>query len=282
MSKIKSYIGVKFVTVILSVIGLLLVVPLGAFNHSLKFFCQIWIYYYIFQYLSSYYGEKEILTILIFLAIPAIIIYGSIYLYLPHSPYKLPSLISPLIGIIIGFILLKLKRDHKVLITYSLVLITLLISFSGFKIWLHKFNYGTFTGKVGVVPSPNFHLKDGNNNIINIKSLNNNRMVILDFWTTSCTPCFKNFPLFESYFKKYKDDSSINFFSVNIPNRGESIGVAENIIKDLGYTFPVLYTPNDSILNLLNFNIVPTVIVIDKHKNIIYRGDLNGIKRLGI
>jgi len=34
-----------------------------------------------------------------------------------------------------------------------------------------------------------------------------NKLIVLDFWTTTCGVCFKSFPDYEKIYLKYKDNS---------------------------------------------------------------------------
>jgi len=46
-------------------------------------------------------------------------------------------------------------------------------------------------------------------------NLNKNKIVVLDFWTTSCSVCFSKFPALEDTYIKYKNDPNIEIYSVN-------------------------------------------------------------------
>src|SRR5690606_11453789 len=61
---------------------------------------------------------------------------------------------------------------------------------------------------------PNLNLIDQNGDRVELLE---NKMIILDFWTTNCGVCFKKFPDFERIMKKYDSNSNIVFYAVNMP-----------------------------------------------------------------
>ena len=122
--------------------------------------------------------------------------------------------------------------------------------------------------------------------MINLKGNNftntelKNKIVIFDFWTTSCGVCFRKFPILQEEFVKYKNTPGIEFYAVNIPLKRDSIGAAKRIISEYPYTFPVLYAKSDSLAKLFKVFAYPTVIIILNGEEIIFRGNIEGIDEI--
>lgn len=108
--------------------------------------------------------------------------------------------------------------------------------------------------------------------------------ILLDFWTSSCGVCYKKFPQLQSLFDRVeKGKTDVTVASVFVPclkNEQENKGVS--IIDSIGYTFPVWsITQKDTLLKVLGIDGYPTVILLDKSKNVIYKGGLEkAIKKL--
>ncbi|GEO11090.1 TlpA family protein disulfide reductase [Segetibacter aerophilus] len=65
--------------------------------------------------------------------------------------------------------------------------------------------------------APNFALPDTAENVFNLKSVNN-KVVILDFWFTTCAPCINEIPAFKNLYSAYKPSGNVVFVSVCIDN----------------------------------------------------------------
>ncbi len=66
-------------------------------------------------------------------------------------------------------------------------------------------------------PVVNFSLKDTFENIVQLKEFKD-KILILDFWFTSCAPCIMDFPYLKKLQTHYKDSSNIIFISICIDN----------------------------------------------------------------
>jgi len=89
-----------------------------------------------------------------------------------------------------------------------------------------------------------------------------NKIIVLDFWTTSCGVCFSAFPNYEKLFLEFKDDPLVNIYSINIPIKRDTVGFAKKRIEKYKYQFPVLYADSDSIPKELDFNTYPHLVII--------------------
>lgn len=88
--------------------------------------------------------------------------------------------------------------------------------------------------------------------------------IVLNLWASWCSPCKREMPHFENAFKENKD---IQFLMVNMTS-GDTISDAKNLIKDNGYTFPVLFDTRSEAAYAYNASSLPITFFIDKDGNI--------------
>jgi thiol-disulfide isomerase/thioredoxin len=104
--------------------------------------------------------------------------------------------------------------------------------------------------------------------------LQEDKIIVLDFWSTSCGICFEKFPNLEDTFQKYKNNSKVQIYTVNVPLQGEKFEETTKILDSIGYNFPKLYAQSaKEVETKLNFNLFPHLIVI-KNGKIRYDGQL--------
>ena len=113
--------------------------------------------------------------------------------------------------------------------------------------------------------SPKIILYSENNTPIRLDTVQG-KTFILDFWTTSCSVCFKKFPAYEKIFLAYKNDPSVELYVVNIPTRKDTLGKAKKMIDQYNYKFPKLYAKSDSIPASLGFNRYPHLVFLKNGK----------------
>ena len=191
---------------------------------------------------------------------------------------SLPDFLIHCLGILFGFIYYKSNKLIGVTVTILAFCFVLYMFFDGYDRWFHKLNFGTFYYTVSE-EVPEFIMINSKGIDFTNKDLNN-KIVIFDFWTTSCGVCFRKFPILQEKFVKYKNMPGIEFYAVNIPWRRDAIGSAEKIISEYPYTFPILYAKSDSLAKLFKVFAYPTVIIIRNGEEIIFRGNIEGIDEI--
>jgi thiol-disulfide isomerase/thioredoxin len=192
------------------------------------------------------------------------------------SLISLPELLLHTLGIICGFFYWQLKKPANVLTVFVGCLITVFMFYQGWDYWLHKLNHGTFTGKVTPYILPvKFEAFGEQKNMINDNNFAN-KIVVLDFWTTTCGVCFRKFPQLQAFDEKYKSDSSVVVLAVNTPIEEDKPAQAFNDIRERGYTFPVVITKDEDMAEKLGVKGYPTTFVINRNGQIIFKGDIEG------
>ncbi|MCR5861887.1 TlpA family protein disulfide reductase [Flavobacterium sp. J372] len=98
------------------------------------------------------------------------------------------------------------------------------------------------------------------------------KIIVLDLWNSSCGSCIKAFPKFEALAHEFKNDTTIEFYSLNIPIR--KVDEKDRVKKFTDkYSFSKLYADMNA-SKALNITAVPQYLIVDKNQNIAYIGGL--------
>lgn len=149
--------------------------------------------------------------------------------------------------------------------TKWLIILILIVSF----IFVIKMQNGTSGSVEGKALS--FSLEDIDGNILSLDKQDSN--VILFFWATWCPYCRNKIPKLNEAYPKMQA-SEIELWAINV---GESKSRAEGFAKKHSVQFPVLLDHKQQVAGKYKVLGLPTFILINKDKNIIFRGyDLPG------
>lgn len=174
----------------------------------------------------------------------------------------LPYLIFTPIISLLGF---WAFRTQKKLISISLLFLILIIAYF-FQINYFSFYHNNKAEKNIPFPKVEFIDKEGKSFVIN-----QNKIVILDFWSTNCGICFKKFPELEKIYLEYKNNPNIEIYAVNVPLKNDNFNKTKKILDSIGYTFPKIYAKSaKEIDDLLKIHSFPHLLII---KNGIIRYD---------
>lgn len=98
------------------------------------------------------------------------------------------------------------------------------------------------------------------------------KITVLDFWNTSCKPCFEKFPYYEKISEKYQHPE-IAFYSVNIPLKNQTFEARTQVAEKLNYSYTTLYGESmKTVQDALGFNAYPHLIIL-KDSTVIYSGN---------
>jgi thiol-disulfide isomerase/thioredoxin len=223
--------------------------------------------------------EKHLSTGLIVLALMIGVWFLNIPIRILDFNGSLLSLPDPLVhslGVICGTLYWRMKRPLNFAALVLCSLVPVYMYFQGYDRWLDKLNYGTFTGRVEAHALPvKFEAFDEQKNIVGENDLNG-KIALLDFWYTGCGICFEKFPHVQAAYDKYKDDAAVKIMAVDWPLGDDQPGQAFSMIREEGYTFPVVIAGNEELPEKLGVKVYPTTLVIDRQGKIVYRGDIEG------
>lgn len=202
------------------------------------------------------------------------IIYGFFYGHL----WFVPQLFAQTIAIILGTIYFSVKNSVRFLPPVLTVVFAVFMFVAGCSYWLHFINFGSLTGSVQTIKLP-VEIKgtDQHGRRIGRDDLTG-KVVVLDFWTTTCGVCFEKFPKLQNFYDKYRTASDVSIIALNKP-LDEDQGNPFPAIEAEGYTFTTLLPDDEYLPEKLGVSVYPTTIIVDREGNLVYRGDLeNGLR----
>lgn len=118
-------------------------------------------------------------------------------------------------------------------------------------------DYGVYPGDKAY----GFELKDLEGNVVNLSDYKG-KVVIVTFWRTDCSWCRKELPLFDKLYKAYKDGDLV-VLAVNV---GEAKKKVSQVVKDEGFTFPVLLDEQAEVAKKYLISGLPTSFIINRNE----------------
>ena len=232
--------------------------------------------FFIFTYFVFRRGDGKWEKLLTFLT-SIIIFFVIITLIEGFSIIAIPNIISIALACILSFLFVRANKiSSKVaIVTISLTLCSSYVFWAG-DFWINYINYGTFRNEVqkkiesDIGWTHMFANMDASDS-----AFSKDKIIILDFYITSCGVCFRKFPELQNLYDKYKADNRVSIFCVNIPMKTDGDGLATKLIRDRYYTFPILLA-NEKLESLMKITSYPTVLLI-QHDSIFYKGDISKI-----
>lgn len=107
----------------------------------------------------------------------------------------------------------------------------------------------------------------GSGQVIQLDDLLSKKKVLLNFWATWCVGCIKELPELEALKKKYKDQ--VIFVAVNA---GEKKGKIKKFLKKYQFSYQILLDKNRNVSKSLGVLQLPSTIVLEKGRKVLYRG----------
>lgn len=189
-----------------------------------------------------------------------------------------PNFSSMILGCIVAYFFANGGVAIKSIAIVVPLLFTSLYIYKLGQLWLNYVNYKTFTGRVDV--RVNDEQQKWKNYITNKESIDtaNDKLVVLDFYITSCGLCVKGFPTLQRLYDKYKYNGKVSVNSVNVHIPRDKEGQAVEMVRKRKFTFPVLLA-NDSLGNVMGISGYPAVFVL-QHDSILFRGSLEGAEEV--
>lgn len=249
---------------------------LGSYSMSLKIILGVIIYFLSTFYLaSSNFFKSQLLS----LAIPSLpLLLALVYFNIFHfnaTWISLPSQIFLLLGAISGLLFYRQKSYF-----IPLVFCVLVIAWVGWlkKLYEYKFIFNSFTGNVSF-PYPAVNLYDSTGLLSNLDR--KGKLYIIDFWGSSCAPCFREFPEIDKV-NKMADKNRYEIITVNIPLPKEKKEDNYALLSQYNYSFKKLFAEAAGVADSFGINGFPTTIVV-KNQEVIFRGEFeDAIRRFNV
>ncbi len=189
-----------------------------------------------------------------------------------RSLISLPDSIFNFLSIIAAYFFFSIKNTFKYLLPIFAFSASVFMYFKGFSLWLHKLNFGEFTGKI---MKPSRLALIGSNDINERIDLSNRKLYkLLDFWHTRCGYCFEAFPKLEKIYNENSNDTKLLIFAVNKKLGSDTLEQAAKMIKKYNYHFSLFFPELDSLPEVYGITVYPTYLLVDPAGSIIFKGEL--------
>ena len=165
----------------------------------------------------------------------------------------------------IGFHLKEKNNLIKILIIFTFIPI-------GLYIYPNWFQYYENQGAIVNNQSPKIELTTENGLAIRLDTIQN-KIIVLDFWNTSCGICFKKFPDLERISKEFKNNPNVVFYCINIPIHGDTLPKSIKMFNEGKFKLVSLYAKDTKISDAFGFNKYPHLVII-KNGKVRYSGAL--------
>lgn len=117
-----------------------------------------------------------------------------------------------------------------------------------------------------IVDSEDIFFKSVDGQIVNIKD-QQGKVVFINFWATWCPPCVAEMPSIQKLYSNFKKDNSVLFLLVDMDNEPER---SQKFMDKRKFDLPV-YTPASSIPSILFTRSLPTTVVLNKNRKIVFK-----------
>ncbi|MEP1447311.1 MAG: TlpA disulfide reductase family protein [Paraglaciecola sp.] len=112
------------------------------------------------------------------------------------------------------------------------------------------------------VAAPDFTLASKHHGNVRLQEQLGN-VVLINFWASWCAPCREELPYLEQLQQQYADLG----FTILAINVDEEPSKADNLLKDVRVSFPVLFDVNDQVSKLYDVQAMPTTVIVDRDGN---------------
>lgn len=199
-----------------------------------------------------------------------------IYTWFVQDTYGMPAAAACYLSVASAYFYHKNKPPKNIIPFVLSSCFVVFMFFQGWDYWIHRINYGTFTGSVAAHDLPaKFEAFDEQKISVTDNDFNQ-KIVLLDFWTTTCGVCFEKFPQLQAAHEKYKNDSSVMILAVNKPIEEDKPNQAFDDIRERRHSFPVVVTEDEDLAEKFGVKGYPTTFVINRAGQIVYKGDIEG------
>lgn len=116
---------------------------------------------------------------------------------------------------------------------------------------------------------PKANLKTLEGQTINLNNnFSKNKLTIINFWATWCSPCKKELDAIKQLYPDWKN-MGVELVAVTIDD-AQALNKVKPMVAQKGWTYTILSDQNKEMLRLLNFQSIPQTFVVDTNGNIVY------------
>lgn len=115
------------------------------------------------------------------------------------------------------------------------------------------------------VPAANFTLKTTTGENLRL-SEHRGQVVMINFWASWCGPCRQEMPKLDDIFRKY-EPLGFTVFGINVEQDRK---MAEQVLRDIPVTFPVMFDEENLVSQLYDVDAMPMTVLIDRSGSMRY------------
>ena len=230
----------------------------SSFRNLIISYTLVTITSFVFGFLATYKTKGNLILIGLTLAVPYILLhfYGQIVNY---WIYDFGNLLQLIVGLTFGLLFTRLGLWMKLIsgMLLTVLLVGLCWSVPYFLFNDHISNTST--------PISDYVLQDANDQPINSNSLKG-KVILMDFWNTSCGYCVKQFSETEALANKYRGNPNVVVLAVNSGH--DKREKWKSFTNRLNRNLIFVSDSSKFFTNQLNFQGYPQNILIDKNQNV--------------
>lgn len=114
-------------------------------------------------------------------------------------------------------------------------------------------------------PAPDFTLKSHGGGNLKLSEFRG-QVVMINFWASWCGPCRQEMPLIEQLHQRY---SPLGFTVLGV-NVEEDSSKAQELLRELRVSFPILFDTSNSASKLYNVSAMPSTVFVDRDGKLRY------------
>ena len=196
-------------------------------------------------------------------------------------PLSLVELIMRYMAIFAAYITFTRRRwSSRIIISLLTAMTIVWMSWSGADFIYDCLTFKSWKGRVTQIIKCPLNIRNVQGETINLADFKGSYL-LLDCWTTNCGVCYREFPILQELYNKYKDNRSIKIGALHFrrEEKAETITTGQERLQEYDYTFPVFSIKrNDPAVTEIKVKLFPTIIIFDPDGTLIFRGSINDAK----
>ncbi|MCU0352621.1 MAG: TlpA family protein disulfide reductase [Cytophagales bacterium] len=197
-----------------------------------------------------------------------------------HSLNTMPNnVIAPLLGIGFGAAFQAFGSAWmKAAVVCAGLLLNGWVWRDGYRWWMNYRIYGTYDGQLAAKTSPDFSFQDAATGQAVTPVKLRGKVVVLDFWNTSCAVCFHKFPVVQERKERWSKHAGVAFYTVNVRLDRDTTGQAVAALQKHNVQVPALLGPGlEEAKNRLAVSAYPAVWILNQQGQLVYHGSIEDI-----
>ena len=117
---------------------------------------------------------------------------------------------------------------------------------------------------------PSVEVKTLDGKTIDIQDFaNNEKITVLSFWATWCSPCKKELDAIADVYPDWQEEYDAELVAITIDTQ-RALAKVKPMVESKGWEYTILSDANQKLQQALNFQTIPQTFLLDKDGNIIY------------